>query len=160
MEISENVREAINEMFKCQNMQQHFECYQRNKNELKDCTFIVFSENEGTKLPDPLCTNYNSDFAVVNIGCANCYYAVNEQIFQEMLVSGRANYYIDLCIELDTQAMSYLKNIFGENGQFQNNNEKKSLINYLNIPDVDYKEFYVFKILRLLCFFERWDLPI
>lgn len=67
MKIPENVRNAINEMFLRNNLTEHLACYQHFYEELKDCTFVVFSENEGTKLPGPLCTNYDNDFAVINI---------------------------------------------------------------------------------------------
>ena len=138
MKIPENVKVAIDKMFSCKNMMEHLSWYQHYINELEDCTFIVFSENEGTKLPNSLCTDYNGDFAVVNIGCSDYYYAINKKICQEMLAVGKSDYYVDLCVELDTQAISYLKNTFGENGQILNYDKNKSLINYLNLQDVDY----------------------
>lgn len=100
--------------------------------------YIVFSENEGTKLPEPLCTNYDNDFAIINVGYGNWYDALNRQIYEEMRGTGRSDYYIDVCIELDTQAVSYLKNIFIEYNQTLNYDKVKNLIEYLKLQDVNY----------------------
>lgn len=138
MKIPENVRDAINEMFLCENLKEHIECYQRFYNELKDCTFVVFSDKEGTKLPEALCTNYNNDFAIINIGYTNRYYAINSEICEEMIRDGRSDYYIDICVELDTQAVSYLKNIFVEYNQIPDCDKIKGMIEYLQLPEVNY----------------------
>lgn len=138
MKIPENVRNAIKEMFLCNNLMEHLACYRRFYEELKECTFVVFSENEGTKLPKSLWTNYDNDFAIINIGCANQCYAVNRQIYEEMIRTGKSDYNIDLCVELDTQAVSYLKNIFVEYNQVLDCYKIKTLIEYLQLPEVDY----------------------
>ena len=138
MILAEDVKLAINEMFMCSNMLEHMACYQHNYNKLKDWTFVVFSEKEGTKLPDALCTNYDNKFAIINLGIADRYYAIDKQIFEDMLRTGEANYNIDVCIELDTQAVSYLKNIFGEYNQIPNYENIKELVQYLQLPSVNY----------------------
>lgn len=138
MKIPENVKYAINNMFMCSNLREHLDCYQLFCEDLKDCTFIVFSENEGTKLPKALCTNYDNDFAVINIGYTNQYYAVNQQIYSEMKMTGKSDYYIDVCVDLDTQAVSYLKDIFVEYNQVIGSNKIKELIEYLQLPEVNY----------------------
>lgn len=138
MKIPENVKYAINEMFSCSNLTEHLACYQQFYEDLKECTFVVFSENEGTKLPEILCTNYDNDFAIINMGYENRIYAIDRQIYEEMLITGKSDYYIDLCVELDTQAVSYLKNIFVEYNQISDYDKIKGLIEYLNLPKVDY----------------------
>lgn len=138
MKIPENVRNAINEMFLCDNLIEHLACFQHFYEDLEECTFVVFSKNEGTKLPETLCTNYDNDFAIINIGCANQYYAVNRQIYEEMIRTGRSDYNIDICVELDTQAVSYLKNIFVEYNQISDCDKIKELIEYLQLPEVNY----------------------
>ena len=85
MNIPEDVKGAINEMFLCKNLTEHMACFQHFYEELKDCTFVVFSEDEGTELPEVLHSNYDNDFAIINIGSANRYYAVNSEIYKEMV---------------------------------------------------------------------------
>lgn len=138
MKIPENVKNAINKMFLCSNLAEHLACYQQFYEDLKECTFVVFSENEGIKLPESFCTNYDNDFAIINVGYGNRYYAVDGQIYDEMLRTGKSDYYIDLCVELDTQAVSYLKKIFVEYNQISDYDKIKELIEYLNLPKVDY----------------------
>lgn len=138
MVLAEEVKLAINEMFMCSNMLEHMACYQHNYNKLKDWTFVVYSENEGTKLPDALCTNYDNKFAIINLGIGDRYYAIDKQIFEDMLITGEAKYNIDVCVELDTQAVSYLKNIFGEYNQIPNYENIKELVRYLQLPSVNY----------------------
>lgn len=136
--IPSNVEYAIGKMFLCENLMEHLACYQHFHDELKDCTFIVFSEKEGTQLPKALHTNYENDFAIINIGCTNKYYAINSEICQEMINTGRSDYYIDICVELDTQAVSYLKDIFEEYNEPPNCDKIRNMIEYLLLPDVDY----------------------
>ena len=62
MTIPEEVREAINQMFLCSSLIEHMACYQHYYNELKDCVFVAFSDQEGTELPEVLQTNYNNEF--------------------------------------------------------------------------------------------------
>ena len=61
-----------------------------------------------------------------------------------MIVTGKSDYYIDVCIELDTQAVSYLKNVFQEYDKKPNYVDIKDLINtiecYKNI-----KSYMLFK---------------
>lgn len=138
MIIPKNVENAIDHMFLCSSLTEHLACYQHYYEDIKECTFVVFSENEGTKLPKSLCTNYENDFAIINLGYGNRYYAVNRQIYEEMLRTGKSDYYIDVCVELDTQAVSYLKNIFVEYNQISGYDKIKKLIEYLQLQDVDY----------------------
>lgn len=67
MSLPENVYEAICRMFMCDNLEDHLTCYHSFYEDLKECTFIVFSENEGSKLPESLCTDYDHDFAIINL---------------------------------------------------------------------------------------------
>lgn len=138
MKIPEDVKEAINEMFLCKNLMEHMGCFQHFYEELKDCTFVVFSEDEGTELPEALHSNYDNDFAIINIGSTNRYYAVNSTIYEEMLRTGRSDYYIDVCVELDTQAVSYLKNIFEEYNKIPDYDKIRKMIEYLQLPEVNY----------------------
>lgn len=126
------------EMLQCHNLMEHLECYQHFNKQLKDCTFVAFSKNEGTKLPKPLCTNYDNDFAIINIGCADRYYAVNQKIYEEMIGTVKSDFFIDLCVDFDTQAVSYLKNIFSEYNEILNYGQIKELIEYLQLPEVNY----------------------
>ena len=117
---------------------EHMGCFQHFYEELKDCTFVVFSEDEGTELPEALHSNYDNDFAIINIGSTNRYYAVNSTIYEEMLRTGRSDYYIDVCVELDTQAVSYLKNIFEEYNKIPDYDKIRKMIEYLQLPEVNY----------------------
>lgn len=138
MDIPEKVMDAIREMFLCDNLLEHLVCYHHFFEQLQECTFVIFSENGGTQLPEPLHTTYENDFAVINVGCTDRIYGVNRQIYEEMIKTGRSDYNIDVCVELDTQAVSYLKNIFVEYGQISDYTKMKDLIEYLSISQVDY----------------------
>lgn len=138
MYIPENIKLAINQMFSCKGMDEHMACYQHYYEDLKDCMFVVFSDREGTQLPSALCTNYDNDFAIINLGCTDRYYAINAQIYEEMLKTGESNYYIDVCVDLDTQAVSYLKNVFVQYDQIPECEKIRELIQYLQLPEVNY----------------------
>lgn len=138
MQFSDEIRYAINDMFLCRNMLEHMRCYQQHIDILRDWTFVVFSEDEGQKIPSALCTNYDEEFAIINLGCADRYYAVNQHICREMLKTGESNYFVDMCIQLDTQAVSYLKNIFEDYNKRPNCDQIKTFVDYLQLPGVNY----------------------
>ena len=50
--IPSNVEYAIGKMFLCENLMEHLACYQHFHDELKDCTFIVFSEKYNIESAD------------------------------------------------------------------------------------------------------------
>ncbi len=138
MSLPENVYEAICRMFMCDNLEDHLTCYHSFYEDLKECTFIVFSENEGSKLPESLCTDYDHDFAIINLGFANRYYAMNQQIYKEMIEKKRSDYFIDICVDLDTQAVSYLKNIFVEFNEVSHSQKMNEVLQYLQLPEINY----------------------
>lgn len=138
MKIPQKVNLAINEMFYCTSLKEHLLCFQQYHEELKDCNFIVFSESEGTKLPDVMCTNYDREFGIINIGCTNQYYAMNQEICKEMLCEGKSSYCIDICIDVDTQAISYLKDIFHKYKEIPQIEKRKELIDFLSLKNIDY----------------------
>ncbi len=82
--------------------------------------------------------NYDNDFAIINIGSANRYYAVNSEIYKEMLKTGRSDYHIDTCTKIDTLVVSYLKNIFEEYNKIPDYDKIKKLIEYLQLSEVNY----------------------
>ena len=85
MEMPPSVYEAINEMFQCNSFVEHLACFKQFYEELKDCLFIVFSEHSTCSLAEPLKTNYENNFAIINIGSSNQFYAVNDNIYLEMI---------------------------------------------------------------------------
>ena len=138
MEMPPSVYEAINEMFQCNSFVEHLACFKQFYEELKDCLFIVFSEHSTCSLPEPLKTNYENNFAIINIGSSNQFYAVNDKIYQEMIYQGKSNYTIDTCIDLDTQAVSYLRKCFKDYDQKPDISKLNDLLEFLNSPNLDY----------------------
>lgn len=55
-----------------------------------------------------------------------------------MFEKGTAYYGLDICVELDTQVVSYLKNIFKDWGKVEIPNDKMNLLCYLTRADVNY----------------------
>lgn len=50
--------------------------------ELKDCTFVVFRKMKELNYQKHCIPNYDNDFAIINIGSTNRYYAVNSTIYR------------------------------------------------------------------------------
>ena len=82
--------------------------------------------------------NYENNFAIINIGSSNQFYAVNDKIYQEMIYQGKSNYTIDTCIDLDTQAVSYLRKCFKDYDQKPDISKLNDLLEFLNSPNLDY----------------------
>lgn len=138
MQLSEKEKNAIQDMFSCDSQLEQLACYQHYLEPLKDWTFVTFSKDFGTKLPDELCENSSNNFSVINLGCGNRLYTINKSIYKEMLRKGNAKFKIDTCVALDTQAVSYLKNAFREYNEKPDYYGIKDLIDYLQKPNVNY----------------------
>lgn len=138
MEIPEKVMEAINEMFLCRNLLEHMACYHINKEVLQECVFLVFSEDEGCPIPYYLLSKNCEDFNVINLGCADHCYIIDHEAYKEMLKHGKYDYAIDTCIDLDTQAVSYLRDMFKMDGSINIRDDKLKMIEYLNQFHADY----------------------
>lgn len=136
--IPENVMQGIMKMFACENFEEEFICFLENYSDLKDCSFFVYSDNEGQELPSVVRSNYENDFAIIEIGFSDRYYAIDSKICNDMLRTGTAYYYLDVCVELDTQAVSYLKKMFKNVKEVDIQLDKHKLLHYLNRADVNY----------------------
>lgn len=137
-EIPANILNAIMQMFSCNGFIEEFACLSEYYEDLKECSFLVYSDNEGIELPKFLKSNYENDFAIIEIGFSDKYYAIDHKIGIEMITKGEAKYNLDTCVELDTQAVSYLKSMFKSCDEIYIPEDKKELFYYLTSPDVNY----------------------
>lgn len=171
--IPDKVLLAIQEVFLCNGFDEEFACFMKNYDELKECIFFIYSDNEGADFPDLFMTNLDNDFAIIEMGFSPKYYVIDVQTCIDMFKTGVANYGMDVCVELDTQVVSYLKGIFGEWNSICIPESKEKLFTYLTEAGVNYsslpylienskkickdnfKEYY----LNLLCYerFKRFD---
>ncbi len=136
--IPNNVMNGIQKMFACNGFDEEFVCFLENYNDLKECTFFMYSDNEGEDFPEVFKSNFDKDFAIVEIGCSDKYYMIDEKVCQDMIRDKVAYYDMDFCVELDTQAVSYLKNMFKDFDDVNIPQDKQELFFYLNQKHVNY----------------------
>lgn len=136
--IPNNVMFAINEMFLCEGFKEEFICFHTHYNDLRDCRFFMYSDIQGVKMPELIKTSYKGDYAIIEMGCAERYYAIDAEICRNMRMTGQANYNIDACIELDTQVVSYLRNMFVDWKSVSIPQDKMKLFMYLSNKKVNY----------------------
>ena len=53
-------------MFSCNGFIEEFACLSEYYEDLKECSFFVYSDNEGIELPKFLKSNYENDFAIID----------------------------------------------------------------------------------------------
>lgn len=134
----QNVMSAIQKFFNCDSFQEEMICFIENYDELEKCKFFVYSETEGAEFPDCFKTNYSNDFAIIEIGFSDKYYVIDEKICEDVKRNKQSNYNLDICVELDTQVISYLKNIFKSKEEINIPDNKKDLFYYLSQTNVNY----------------------
>ena len=139
--IPKNVMLAIQSFFLCDTFEEEIICYGQNYNDLKECKFLIYSNEVGVDFPDCFKTRLNSNFAIIEIGLTDKYYAIDAQIFEDMLKNTYTNYNLDMCIELDTQVISYLKSNFKSIEQINISDNREDLFYYLSELDVNYSSF-------------------
>lgn len=130
--------EAIKEMFLCEGFEEEWICFNLYRDVLSDCMFIVYSDDAGVELPAVCRTNYENEFAIVEIGMSQRCYIIDKKTNEDMINTGKSHYNVDLCLELDTQAVSYLKNIFKDEKDIKIPSDKLSMFSYLNKAEVNY----------------------
>ena len=136
--IPHNVKMAIQEFFLCSNIEDEFECFLRNFDALKECKFFIYSDTIGAELPECFSTNYDNDFAIIEMGFANKYYVIDVQTCEDIINNKESYYSLDVCVELDTQVISYLKKIFISRENINIPDNKKELFYYLSDSNVNY----------------------
>lgn len=136
--LPENVILAIQDFFACDSFEEEIACFIKNYNALKDCKFLIYSDAYGVEFPECFKTNYNNDFAIIEIGSSDKYYVVDEKICEDVMRNKQSNYNLDICVELDTQVISYLKNIFKSREEINIPDSKKNLFYYLSQSNVNY----------------------
>lgn len=156
--IPENVMMAIQKMFLCEGFEQEFKCFYENYEDLKECSFFMYSDTIGVDFPEYFKWRTDEDFALLEIGVSEKYYAIDALICDEMLRTSKTDYALDICVELDTQAVSYLKNIFKNVDEINIPESKKGLFLFLSNSNVNYSDiFYVLENARKItkdCFEE------
>ncbi len=136
--IPDNIILAIQSFFKCNGFVEEFNYFLENYNDLKNCSFFIYSNEEGIELPELFKTNCDNDFAIIEIGFSDKYYAIDALICEDMIRTGEAKYALDICVELDTQVVSYLKNIFKGLSDVEIPTNKRQLFSYLTNAGVNY----------------------
>lgn len=130
--------EAIQEMFSIDNAFEHFLCYGKNINNLKNWKFVVYSDKEGQEFPKWLQSNYDNDFAIVQLGEDRHFYYIDANVYINHINMKNNLLLFDTCVELDTQVVSYLKKYFPEYGNLYEFDDKLSLFQYLCNEKVNY----------------------
>lgn len=89
--------------------------YLVNLKYLADCKFIYFIDKGGIQMPSYYKTQSIENFEIVNLQSKANVFILDKGICEEMYSSGgEAEYGVDVCIALDTQAVSYLRNVVTE----------------------------------------------
>lgn len=130
--------EAIKAMFLCEGFEEEFICFNCYKEELEDCIFLVYSDDFGVELPAVFRTNLENEFSIIEIGFSQRCYVIDKKTNEDMLNTGKSDYNVELCIELDTQAVSYLKNIFRDEKNINFPPDKLDMFFHLNKEEVNY----------------------
>lgn len=136
--ISDRILLAIQGFFECDSAEEELSYYITRYDDLKNCKFLVYSDTRGIEFPECFKSNFENDFALIEIGCSDRYYVIDAQICKDMLNGKDSNYNFDICVELDTQAISYLSNMFKSIDEINVRDDKKQMLYYLSKTDVNY----------------------
>lgn len=137
MTIPYEIKVTINKVLACEEPIEALYTYVNNLELLHDCRFIFFSDEYGSDIPYFLKSQKINNF---NIHCLTSFskmLVIDTETCDEMFRTGEAIYAIDACIALDTQTVSYLKDIFTENPTTINE-KSKYFIDYLIRNDINF----------------------
>lgn len=102
----------LNELANCSNSFEDLQFFYNYFEYLDDLKLLVFTDNSGTKFPEYLNNNENDNFYVFNLGFTKKYYYLDKRVFIDFCKKGKTNLFFDTLVNLDTNAVSYLKKVF------------------------------------------------
>lgn len=137
MRVSEDIMSIIDAILACEDMCEAVELYNTYSKDLKNCKFIIFSDEYGQELPEYMINKDLEGFKINSLTSCNKMFVIDEDTCNQMIKTNRANYFIDACIALDTQAVSYLTGLFNDKN-LEVNNKYKSIVDYIMKNEIDY----------------------
>ncbi len=137
MTIPYEIKIAINNILACEEPIEALYTYVNNIELLHDCKFIFFSDEYGTDIPYFLKSQKINNFNIHCLTSSSKMVVIDADTCNEMFRTGKTTYAIDACIALDTQTVSYLKDIFTENPTIINE-KSKYFIDYLVINNINF----------------------
>jgi hypothetical protein len=137
MIFEDELNDAINEVLACEDPFDALASFIQYNRQLKECRFIFFSKEYGTEIPCFLKNQRIENFHIYNLASANKMLVLDSDTCKEMLINGCTTYNIDTCIALDTQTVSYLKDVFTKEPTYINE-RSKYYIDYLLKNNINY----------------------
>ncbi|MEA5009691.1 hypothetical protein [Clostridium tyrobutyricum] len=137
MTIPYEIKIAINEVLACEEPIEALYTYINNLKFLHDCRFIFFSNKYGNDIPYFLKSQKINNFNIHCLTSCSKMLVIDEETCDEMFRRGKTTYVIDACIALDTQTVSYLKDIFTENATTINE-KSRYFVDYLLKNNVNF----------------------
>jgi len=102
----------LNELANCSNSFEDLKFFYNYFEYLDDFKLLGFTDNSGIQFPKYLYSNENDDFYVFNLGFTQKYYYLDKRVIIDFCKKGTSNSFFDICVNMDTNAVSYLKKIF------------------------------------------------
>lgn len=112
---------------------------------LKSFRFIWFQDDFGQELPEYLVESEIQNFTFSSLATSKKIFVLDDETYNDMAKYGKTNYFIDTCVCLDTQAVSYLKNVFLEDSVMLTE-ETRFFIDYFIRNNLNFDfQFYMFE---------------
>lgn len=137
MTIPYETKIAINNILSCEEPIEALYAYVNNRELLHDCRFIFFSDEYGADMPYFLKNQKVNNFSIHSLTSYSKMTVIDADTCDEMFATGKTTYAIDACIALDTQTVSYLRDVFLEKPKTINE-KTRYFIDYLVRNDINF----------------------
>lgn len=137
MTLTKEIQDVVNDILASEYPLEVLDNFRYNNKMLKDWRFIFFDDNYGADIPYFLKSQKIDNFHIYNLASTSKMLVIDNDTCNDILSTGTTTYGIDTCIALDTQTVSYLKEIFTENPN-EINEKSKFFIEYLLENDINY----------------------
>jgi len=112
--------------------------FTKNFEYLDNFRMFVFTNDIGTPFPKEYFSNYIDNFDVFNLGFTNKYYYLTKRTYLELIFTEKTNTLFDMCVNLDTNAVSYLKKCFLNPNRVEIPARLINMFNFLNLDNINY----------------------
>lgn len=127
----------INNIFACESIYESVLLYYSYSEHLKGCKLIVFSDEHGQELPEYITNKDLEGFKINGLTSQKKIFVIDKDTCNQMIEKNTANYFIDACIALDTQAVSYLTDLFNDK-KLERDNKYKPIIDYIITNEINF----------------------
>lgn len=132
---------VLNESANCSNLFEDLKFFCNYFEYLDNFKLLGFTDDRGMNFPKSIYNNKKDNFYVFNLGFTQKYYYLDKHVVADFYKKRTSTSVFDMCINLDTNAVSYLKKVFVNPHNVYIPDHLQNMFYYLNNNNLNFSCF-------------------